>query len=77
MPPSGVAELAQRNETSTYRIEPCVARAAEATWENYARIAELLGGTEVEFNAEYGDKPFPWHSQGELCATDVQGGMSL
>ncbi|GGC11467.1 choline dehydrogenase [Marivita lacus] len=38
----------------TYQIEPYVARAAAATLENYARIAELLGGTEVEVNDEYG-----------------------
>jgi len=45
---------AKRVVLLTYRIEPYVARAAEATLENYARIAELLGGTEVEFNTEYG-----------------------
>jgi glucose dehydrogenase len=38
----------------TYQIEPYVTRAAEATQENYARIAELLGGTEVEFGDEFG-----------------------
>lgn len=38
----------------TYQIEPYVARAAAATLENYARIAELLGGTEVDVNDEYG-----------------------
>ncbi len=38
----------------TYQIEPYVTRARDATQENYARIAELLGGTEVEFGEEYG-----------------------
>jgi choline dehydrogenase-like flavoprotein len=38
----------------TYKIEPYVSRARDATLENYARIAALLGGTEVEFNTDYG-----------------------
>jgi glucose dehydrogenase len=37
----------------TYRIGDYVDRAAQATFENYARIAEILGGTEVEFDEDY------------------------
>jgi glucose dehydrogenase len=37
----------------SYRIEDYVRRSAEHTREAYARIADLLGGTEVEFNDEF------------------------
>ena len=37
----------------TYRIEEYVRRSAEHTRETYARIASLLGGTEVEFSDDF------------------------